>query len=385
MVTTIGFVGLNHPFLRWNRNPRQNEKDLTFIVVKTKTESEKGILLSDNNCSAFITNDAKELQKCKIIFVSIEEDFKQAEENRCMEQWINHVQDTALVIDSTVSVSTCERIQKWINKRIPNRNVEIYYWPQYIERTPTHDFDFPSPLVLGGPKVYPWNKELLHFLKRHIRDPILMTTRTDAELIYLFKSSFTEMKRSFMSEASLFASQVGGDIDTVLKGMQLDNRDQLMTHELEESQLKLGKVFRITAVQQIWLRDSVERWISDQSFPHIAVWGMNPMATRLIDEWVEKGCIIHLHDPNKMPPHRFPKTLQINSRKKQLYICSTESEAVRGADVLVILQQDPIYLRANLYQIGKLMRHKRVVDYCNLYPAIEMKQLDYQYARLGNR
>ncbi len=131
-----------------------------------------------------------------------------------------------VVVKSTVPIGTCERLQNRLDELVPNKKLAIVSNPEFLrEGRAIQDFFHPERVVLGGN-----NKNAI----ATIRDiysafdeagvPFVVSDWFSSETIKYAANAFLAMKVTFINEIANLTQTVGGDIETVSKGIGLDSR-----------------------------------------------------------------------------------------------------------------------------------------------------------------
>ena len=135
-----------------------------------------------------------------------------------------------VITKSTVPVGTGKKIQEIMCELRPdlinNKDYFISSNPEFLrEGSAIEDFMRPDRVVCGvtDTKAEEILKELYRPL--NLREaPILFTDLESAEIIKYASNAFLALKVSFINEIANLCEKTGGNVQTVAKGMGLDNR-----------------------------------------------------------------------------------------------------------------------------------------------------------------
>ena len=180
----------------------------------------------------FTTNAKDSIRPNKIIYVAVDtpegKDGKpdMTNFNACLEDIAkNAIQDTYVVIRSTVPVGTNARAKKYLEENNEHK-FEVISNPEFLSQSNAVDEMLnPSRIVIGVNSKS--GEDLMlqiysNFQKRKI--PILVTTPESAELIKYASNNFLAMKISYINEIARLCELIGADIEEVALGIGLDPR-----------------------------------------------------------------------------------------------------------------------------------------------------------------
>lgn len=180
----------------------------------------------------FTTNAKDSIRPNKIIYVAVDtpegKDGKpdMTNFNACLDDIAkNAIQDTYVVIRSTVPVGTNARAKKYLEENNEHK-FEVISNPEFLSQGNAVDEMLnPSRIVIGVNSKA--GEDLMlqiysNFQKRKI--PILVTTPESAELIKYASNNFLAMKISYINEIARLCELIGADIEEVALGIGLDPR-----------------------------------------------------------------------------------------------------------------------------------------------------------------
>ncbi|MFA5421408.1 MAG: UDP-glucose/GDP-mannose dehydrogenase family protein [Bacilli bacterium] len=180
----------------------------------------------------FTTNAKDAIRPNKIIYVAVDtpegKDGKpdMTNFNACLDDIAkNTIQDTYIVIRSTVPVGTNVRVKQYLEENCEHK-FEVISNPEFLSQgSAVDDMLNPSRIVIGVASKA--SEDLMlqlysNYAKRKI--PILVTTPESAELIKYASNNFLAMKISYINEISRLCEIIGADIEEVSAGIGLDPR-----------------------------------------------------------------------------------------------------------------------------------------------------------------
>tara|TARA_Y100000590_G_scaffold405590_1_gene494039 strand:+ start:5638 stop:6918 length:1281 start_codon:yes stop_codon:yes gene_type:complete len=131
-----------------------------------------------------------------------------------------------IVNKSTVPVTTGDKIEKIISKRVKKNSFEVISNPEFLrEGEAIRDFRFPDRIVVGS------NSQKVLKKMESLYEPLIRkgakffkTNRRGAELIKYASNAFLATKISFINEIANLCENTGVDIEDVSLGIGLDQR-----------------------------------------------------------------------------------------------------------------------------------------------------------------
>nr|WP_308738475.1 UDP-glucose/GDP-mannose dehydrogenase family protein [Listeria newyorkensis] len=132
------------------------------------------------------------------------------------------VQDTIVVVKSTVPVGTNRYLKEFIQNQTPYR-ISIVSNPEFLrEGVAVHDVFHGDRIVLGADDTAALEK--LEMINQGFQIPIFKTALESAEMIKYASNAFLATKISFINEIANICEKAGGDIREVSAGMGMDSR-----------------------------------------------------------------------------------------------------------------------------------------------------------------
>ena len=330
-----------------------------------------------------------------------------------------HMDDYRIVIDkSTVPVGTADKVRAEIQAQLQKRNSPIEFDvvsnPEFLkEGAAISDFMKPDRIVVGTDN--PRTTELLRTLYEPFnrsRDRMISMDIRSAELTKYAANAMLATKISFMNEVANIAERVGADIEKVRVGMGSDPR--IGYHFIYPGAGYGGSCFPkdvralaksaagegynaqlLEAVEDVNNRQ--KHRIFDKISAHydgsvegktIALWGlsfkpstddMREAPSRVLMEalW-EAGARVRAYDPEAME-----ETKRLYPDQESLELCESSSEALDGADALVIITEWQEFRSPDFTDIKGSLADAVIFDGRNLYEPETVGHFGLQYYAIG--
>lgn len=289
-----------------------------------------------------------------------------------------------LVIRSTLRPGRMERLSRLVEESGHATTLLIH--PEFTkEGTAVADFMAPNRIVVGIPRgVDESVADPVRQLYADVPAPVLVVDHASAEMIKIGSNAFLATKITFANELARFCKAVGADMGAVRAGLGLDPRIgplflrtgpgfggsclpsqvdllSLMTDELGLGAELMPAVKRFNDRQPATI---AEELLSDTLPPRsVAVLGLafkagtddlrESPALKLIDALLGHGVEeVAAYDP---------AVSELRSRPAVRIAISVE-DAVRGADVAVIVTEWPEFVAIDWRKLGAAMRRRDVFD-----------------------
>ncbi len=320
-----------------------------------------------------------------------------------------------LIIEkSTVPVNTHQWIYRTI-KRYAKKEVtfDVASNPEFLrEGCALEDFMKPDRIVVGTDSDRA--KRLFEEMYKPFTDkgyPLLITTTPTAEFIKHTANSMLAMKISYMNMVAQLCERVGADVEMVAKGIGLDKR--IGHHFLNagigyggscfpkdvKAFVKIANDFGVDfgilkEVEKVNIRarerfvDKIEDilWINKDK--KIAVWGLafkpntddvrEAPSINIIRRLIHDCANLYLYDPKAVENFK-----SVIGDVENITYVKDKYEAVKDADVLLILTEWDEFREADLNKIKELMALPIIMDGRNIYNPEEMKSRDFEYYSIG--
>lgn len=310
-----------------------------------------------------------------------------------------------IIMKSTVPPGTGEWARQYLlSEGISPELFEVVSNPEFLrEGTAIYDTLHPDRIVIGATNAQAAEK--VRSLFYGIDAEVLITGRTEAELIKYGSNAFLATKLSFVNELARVCDTFGADITKVAAGVGMDSRigskflqagigyggsclpkdvaALIAAAASKEQDLKLLRAVADVNQTQIdvYLRklSSNIGLLNDQA--HIAVWGATfkentddircSQAVAIMKTLSKRGCRVTAYDPLVAP-----------------YLPGVEwkssaLEAVRGADALVVATGWEEFVHYDWAQVKEVMRGVVVLDGRNVLDREAIRKAGLQYAGVG--
>jgi UDPglucose 6-dehydrogenase len=330
-----------------------------------------------------------------------------------------HMTDYKVVVDkSTVPVGTADRVRETIAEVLRERGVDVGYAvvsnPEFLkEGAAIDDFMKPDRIIVGS------EDERATLLMRAIyapfmrnRDKLLVMDVRSAELTKYAANAMLATRISFMNELARLAERVGADIELVRAGIGTDPR--IGTHFLYagtgyggscfpkdvkalirlglDNEVDLGVMRAVEAANErqkhLLVERVVQRFGEDLAGRTFALWGlafkpdtddMREAPSRVvIAELSRRGARVRAYDPVAMPNSR-----QLLEGTPGLQFVDSQSEALRGADALLIATEWKEFRTPNFELLKSELKQPLVFDGRNLYDPELMRSFGITYHSVG--
>jgi len=367
----------------------------------------------------FFTTDAKTtIQKTDVIFIAVGTPSKENGEADLSYIFSvaktigKHMNGYKVIVDkSTVPVETANKIRDIItsHQRKPIK-FDLVSNPEFLrEGEALNDFMIPDRIVIGieDGKAKDIMLSLYKPIERTGR-PILITDIKSAEIIKYASNSMLATRISFMNSLSELCEKVSADVKLVSKGIGLDSR--IGTRFLQAGAGYGGSCFPKDVKSLIFtlneygcdasLLEAVERINESQKlqivekaksfFPtligkKIAVWGLafkpktddmrEAPSLTIIPRLQSLGADIVAYD--SLAEHNAKKFF------KNLKYAKNPYDAVKGADLLIVLTEWDYFRELDKKKIRSLMKKPNIVDARNIYEPEEMRKSGFNYVGVG--
>jgi len=318
---------------------------------------------------------------------------------------------TIVVTRSTVPVGTTERLRDLIRART-DCDFDVAANPEFLkEGNAVNDFMKPSRIILGveNARVADLLRELYAPFSRAER-PVIVTNLRSAEMIKYVSNAFLATKISFINEMARLAERLEVDIETVRKGVGIDERIgfpflfpgvgyggsclpkdvKALIRIAEDVGLNLSlqqAVDDINDTQCAYFVDKLRGHfggaLDGKTF---AVWGISfkprtddlreaPSMT-VLNALLDAGAHIAAHDPRALD----------NARRvfgNRLRYEDDPYAALRGADALIILTEWTEFRSPDFPLMRSLLRTPIIFDGRNLYAVTTMQRERFTYYSIG--
>lgn len=318
---------------------------------------------------------------------------------------------TVIATKSTVPVGTGDDVEGLIRKKNPTADFDVVSLPEFLrEGFAIHDFFNPDRIVVGA------NTEKARNVLKELYKPfdgktnMLFVKRRSSETIKYASNAFLAIKIHYINEMADFCEKAGADVFEVAQGMGLDSR--IGSRFLNPGPGYGGSCFpkdtnamafmgRTNGVnlslieaaisgndrRKTQMAERVLQAVGNDKNAQIAVLGLafkngtddcrESPAMQIIGELINAGAAnIRAYDPKAMD----------NAAKllgDKISFAGDMYDALKGADVLVILTEWQDFRHLDLNKAKSLMRQYKIVDLRNMLSPAEAKTAGFEYQRIG--
>ena len=317
-----------------------------------------------------------------------------------------------LIVDkSTVPVGTAEKVRLAIAASYTGE-FDVVSNPEFLrEGVALDDFMKPDRVVIGTSSDRA-RKLMGDLYAPFVRqgNPVIFMDEKSAELTKYAANSFLATKISFMNEIAQLCERLGADVDMVRTGIGSDERIGKRflfpgigyggscfpkdVQALIKSANEVSYDFKILKAvelvnenQKLHLIPKIELYFKgDLKGRHFALWGLafkpntddirEAPALNIIEALLEKGVTIKAFDPVAM------KNVQGVVGDKIKYAVN-QYEALEGAEALIIATEWNEFKKPDFEKVGANLKNKAIFDGRNLFNAKKMKEMKFDYVRIG--
>ncbi|MFP4469242.1 MAG: UDP-glucose dehydrogenase family protein [Bacteroidales bacterium] len=321
-----------------------------------------------------------------------------------------------IVTKSTVPVGTAAKVRQVIEEELEKRGAKIDFDvssnPEFLkEGAAVDDFLKPDRIVVGVE-----SEKAENIMKRLYKPftlnghPIIFMDVPSAEMTKYAANSMLATKISFMNDIANLCEIVGADVNLVRKGIGSDSRigkkfiypgigyggscfpkdvkALIKTADQRGYSLRVLKaVEEVNEDQKSVLFNKLNKHFGGTlDGKTIAMWGLSfkpqtddmreAPALVLIEKLIAAGAKVKAYDPVAMEEAERRLGDAIGFAKDQY-------EALIDADAMLLVTEWPEFRFPNFNVVKKLLRNPVIFDGRNVYDAVEMKEMGFQYACIG--
>ena len=319
------------------------------------------------------------------------------------------------VVKSTVPAGTNKRVREIISSELEARKAPHKLFmasnPEFLrEGSSLNDFLEPDRVIAGtdsdeGRRIL---EELYSFLEP---GKLIFMDIVSAEMSKYAANAMLATRISFMNEIAGICEHVGADVESVRRGIGLDERIGKKflnagcgyggscfpkdVRALRDFARAAGYEPQIlTAVDDVNERAKAAMFaklsarFDSLAGKVIAVWGLSfkpktsdtreAPAHVLIRSLLEAGAKVQATDPRAID-----ETREVLGERKGLVYVADMYDAVNGADALAVMTEWDIYRKPDFDRMKNLMNNPLIVDGRNLYSPDEMKRRGFSYISVG--
>lgn len=316
--------------------------------------------------------------------------------------------DATIVIRSTVPVGTNKIVQEYMKQHSKNE-FDIISFPEFLSQGKAlENMQNPYRLIFGINELESKNvvmNIINAFNVNPKKTPTMITTPENAELIKYASNCFLAMKVSYINNIAQLCEKVGADVEKVARGMALDPR-------IGDSMLKAGigyggscfpkdtnglfwiandnsvpmELVRSTMLinesqVEFYLNKIYKRFKSVSSI-NVSILGLafkgdtedirGSQAIPVIKSLLERGANLKVYDPLAMDNFH-----EMFSRYSRIKYVDYAQDALKGADVVLILNDCDEFKKLTALDFISLMRKPVIFDGRNLYSLKSMEGTEY--------
>jgi UDPglucose 6-dehydrogenase len=316
-----------------------------------------------------------------------------------------------LVTKSTVPVGTGKWLREFVNENLAApTEFGVASNPEFLrEGAAIEDFMRPDRVVIGSnePRAIDVMKELYRPLYL-IETPIVITSLEAAELIKYAANAFLATKITFINEIANLCDAIGCDVHDVARGMGMDNRIGRKflhpgpgyggscfpkdTRALTTVADQFGVETRIVDAvidanerQREAMIPKIEGLVGDLAGKRVGMLGLSfkpetddmreSPAIDIIKGLQERGASVRAFDPVAMDEARHCL--------ENVEYADDEYDAIRGADVLVIVTEWNQFRALDMEKVKELLAAPKIADLRNVYEPADMRALGFDYVGVG--
>ncbi|EAH5698223.1 UDP-glucose/GDP-mannose dehydrogenase family protein [Campylobacter jejuni] len=317
---------------------------------------------------------------------------------------------TVIATKSTVPVGTGDDIESLISKKNPNAEFDVLSLPEFLrEGFAVYDFFNPDRIIVGT------NSQRAKAVIEKLYEPfkgkskLLFVNRRSSETIKYASNAFLAIKIHYINEMANFCEKAGADILEVAKGMGLDTRigdrflnpgpgyggscfpkDTLaMAFMGKQNDIDLTLInvaIKGNEERKNQMSERILNSIKEIKNPKIAILGLafkdgtddcrESPAVDIVFKLLEQKIQICAYDPKAMD-------LAKQILGDRIDYANSMYEAIKDADVIVILTEWKEFSSLDLKKACDLVKHKKIIDLRNLIDKSEAIKLGFEYQGIG--
>jgi UDPglucose 6-dehydrogenase len=328
---------------------------------------------------------------------------------------VEHVKPGDLIVGkSTVPVGTAARLAALIAEREPGAT--LAWNPEFLrEGFAVKDTVSPDRLVYGVPEGEPGERaarllDEVYASAVAAGTPVIVTDYATAELVKVSANAFLATKISFINAMAEIAEVTGADVTKLADAIGHDARigrrflnagvgfgggclpKDIRAFSARARELGRGESVRfLEEVDSINLRrrtrvvELVRETAGGLAGVRVGVLGLafkphsddirDSPALEIALRLAEAGALVRATDPEA--------TENARRRAPRLDVVDTAEEAVRDADVVVLITEWPEFTDLDPEELGRLVAHRTIIDGRNVLDPAAWRQAGWSYRGLG--
>ncbi len=321
---------------------------------------------------------------------------------------------TIVATKSTVPVGTAARVDAVLREHGAVA-VEVCANPEFLkEGAAIEDFMRPDRVIVGTEHepTREVMRELYAPFTRQGGERLIFMDPASAEVTKYAANAMLATRISFMNQVAGYCEAVGADVHRVRQGIGADHRIgraflypgpgyggscfpkdiRALLHSSDEHGVPMELLAAVETVnerQKRVLLEKVRRFAGPGlSEKVVAVWGLafkaetddvrESPALAVIQGLLEDGASVRAHDPHAMESAR-------RVFGDRIAYADNPYEAASGADVLVVVTEWLLFRTPDFDRLGRIMRHRLIIDGRNLYEPDRLQALGFEYHGIGRR
>ncbi len=333
-----------------------------------------------------------------------------------------HMTDYKVIVDkSTVPVGTADKVRDAVRAALTARGLgdtafAVVSNPEFLkEGAAVEDCMRPDRIVVGADDeraVLLMRSLYTPFMRNHDRLQV-MDVRS-AEFTKYAANAMLATRISFMNELALLAERVGADIEMVRKGIGSDPRIgthflypgtgyggscfpkdvKALIHTGQENGMALGVLQAVEAANErqkhVLVNKIVARFGEDLKGRTFAMWGLafkpntddmrEAPSLVIVEELTRRGAQVRAYDPVAMK-----EAARIMSGTAGLQFAKSQSDALTGADALVVVTEWKEFRNPDFDAIKAALKQPLIFDGRNIYEPAIMAMHGIEYLGIGRR
>jgi UDPglucose 6-dehydrogenase len=331
-----------------------------------------------------------------------------------------HMTDYKVIVDkSTVPVGTADKVRGAVRAALAARGLDntafaVVSNPEFLkEGAAVEDCMRPDRIIVGADDeraVLLMRSLYTPFMRNH--DRLQVMDLRSAEFTKYAANAMLATRISFMNELALLAEKVGADIEMVRKGIGSDPRIgthflypgtgyggscfpkdvKALIHTGQENGMQLGVLQAVQAANErqkhVLVHKIVARFGEDLKGLSFALWGLafkpntddmrEAPALVIIHELTKRGAEVRAYDPVAMQ-----EAAKILQGTPGLHFASSQSDALMGADALVVVTEWKEFRNPDFDAIKASLKQPLIFDGRNIYDPQLMAAFGIDYRGIG--
>jgi UDPglucose 6-dehydrogenase len=313
---------------------------------------------------------------------------------------------TVVSCKSTVPVGTNKEILTILEKhKLATAEVDVASCPEFLrEGSALNDTFNPDRIVIGSSSKKACN--LLLQLHEPFTCEKVQVDLASAELIKHASNSFLATKISYANLISFLCEKTGANVEEVLEGVGFDKRIgraflypgvgyggscfpkdvKALIHTGKTLGVDMALLLSVEKINQEARENVLKKILELKPDKKIAIWGLafkpetddirEAASTFIIQKLLDHNFEITVYDPEAM---KNTKTVF----KETIHYAKTAYDAVKQADLLVILTEWNEFKEIDLAKVSSSMKKKSIIDGRNIYNPTQMIQYGITYISVG--